>query len=280
MKKITKEKILYRIGRSYSEWIESMPYRNWFNPIITIYLNFRSFPFKQAIKLPIFVYGWPKIFSLYGDMECVDKCRTGMIQLNRTITGAPSNPGPNTAINNWGKIIFHGPCLIPTANKINVFKPAILELGTNCKIMHYCNITAHKKVVVGANTWITHRCQILDSNFHFMADFNKKTISKYSKPICIGKSCWICNSSTITAGAVVPDYTIVASNSLVNKDFSNIPPESIIGGIPAKYIASGFRRVNNPKLENEIWDFFMEHPDKDIFPIEENFDHSMCDENL
>lgn len=266
------------MGKFYSERIESMPYRNWFNPIITIYLNFRSFPFKQAVKLPIFVYGWPKIFSLYGDMECVDICKTGMIRLNKTIDGAPSNPGPNTAINNWGKIIFHGPCLIHTANKINVLRGAILEFGLKCKIMHYCNITAHKQVIVGANTWITHRCQILDSNFHFVADFNKKSISRYCKPICIGKSCWICNSSTIAAGAKIPDYTIVASNSLVNKDFSDIPTESIIGGIPAKFIVSGFRRVNNPKFESVIWDYFNNHPDENDFPLGENFDHTMCDE--
>lgn len=270
-------KFFMELNKLYTIWVESILFKNWFNPLMTIYVNFRSLPLRQAFKLPVFIYGWPQILSLYGKMECHGTCKTGMIKINRTIDGAPSNPGPNTAINNWGTIVFHGACLIHTANKINVAKGATLDLGTNTKIMHYCNITAHNQIVIGSNTRITHRCQILDSNFHFIVDFNKQIIRRYSKPIYIGKSCWICNTSSVTAGAKIPNCTIVASNSLVNKDFSNIPEESIIGGIPAKYIASGYRRVNNPKLEIEVWKYFLDHPDINEYHIAENFDHSNCD---
>lgn len=254
-----------------------LPFVNWFNPFLTLYLNFRSFPIKQAVRLPIFVYGWPKFFTLLGCMECRDVCKIGMIKLNQTNIGAPSNPGCGTAINNWGKIIFHGPCDIYTANKINTHRFGVLELGANTKIMHHVNITAHNKIFIGANTWITHRCQILDSNFHYVANFINQTVARYHKPIYIGKSCWICNSSTISAGAKVPDYTIVASNSLVNKDFSDIPPESIVGGIPAKFVASGYRRIDNLSFTKEIGRFFGEHPDENEYFLEEGFDHSKCD---
>lgn len=277
MKKITKKKIFYKIGKFFCEWIESMPYRNWFNPLITLYLNFRSFPFKQAIKLPVFVYGWPKLFALYGDMECVGACKTGMIKLNQTNTGAPSIDGCSTAINNWGKIIFHGPCLIYTANKINVRRNGVLELGANTKIMHFCNITAHNFVKIGDYTWITHRCQVIDSNFHFIANFSKGCVNKYSKPIVIGDGCWICNTSTISAGAVIPNYTIVASNSLVNKDMSDIPEESSIGGIPAKLLGTGFRKINSNELENKIWKHFALHEGDKFYPLDKNMDHNLCD---
>jgi acetyltransferase-like isoleucine patch superfamily enzyme len=270
-------KRFFRILHVGMECVLSAPFVNWFNPFLTLYLNFRSFPIKQAVKLPVFVYGWPKLFSLLGSMECKDVCKTGMVKLNQTNVGAPSNPGPNTAINNWGKIIFHGPCLIYTANKINTHRYGVLELGANTKIMHYVNITAHVQVFVGANTRITHRCQILDSNFHYVANFNKKTVGKYCKPIHIGSSCWICNSSTIAAGAKIPDCTIVASNSLVNKDFSSTPTESIIGGIPAKFVGSGFRRINNPKFDYEIGKYFGEHPEENEFPLDDEFDHELCD---
>jgi len=275
--KFRKDKIYNRLGKFYCQWIESMPYRNWFNPLMTFYLNFRSFPLKQAIKLPVFVYGWPKFFSLFGNMECIDVCKMGMIKLNQTNSGAPSNSGFSTAINNWGKIIFHGPCLIYTANKINVLHRAVLELGANTKIMNFVNITAHNQVFIGEYTWIAHRSQIFDSNFHFIANINKRIIDRCNKPIYIGKSCWICNTSTITAGAKIPDYTIVASNSLVNKDFTDIPMDSIIGGIPAKHIASGYRRVSNTKMEIELWKYFDEHPDEKMFALAENFDRFMCE---
>lgn len=280
MKKSKNKKIFFKIGRFYCKWIESIPFRNWFNPLMTLYLNLRSFPLRQAFKFPVFVYGWPQIFSLYGDMECQGPCKMGMIKLNQTDSGAPSNPAPNTAINNWGKIIFHGPCLIYTANKINVGRRGVLEFGSGSKVMHHCNITAHKFVKIGPMARISHRCQVMDSNFHFVANFNKGIVSRYSKPISIGECCWICNSCTIAAGACIPAKIIVASNSLVNKDFSNVPEESVIGGIPAKLVASGLRRIYNKKMEQRIWEYFSEHPDEDFYPLDENFNHEICDREL
>lgn len=276
-KEITLEKIRFHLGKLYVEKFEQIPYVNWFNPLITIYLNFRSFPLCQAWKFPVFVYGWPRLFSLYGTMECVGKCWPGMIVLNQTNCGMPNNPGTSTAIDNWGKIIFHGKCQIFTSNKINVGLKATLELGEGTKIMCMCNITAYTSVRIGAQSWIVHRCQVMDSNFHFVANFRNKIIPRYSRPIEIGSYCWICNSTTVSAGAKIPNKTIVASNSLVNKDMQNIPEESIIGGIPAKLISTGFRKVESKKLERAIWKYFAEHPNEILFPLEENVSSDICD---
>ena len=279
MRKNALKKIRFKIGSFYATCIESALYKNWFNPLVTVYVNFRSFPIKQAIKLPVFVYGWPRIFSLYGCMECVGICKMGMVKINQTVDGAPSHTGVSSEINNWGKILFHGSCVIYTANKISTSTKGVLELGADVKIMHHCNITAYKFVSIGDRCWITHRCQIFDSNFHFIADFKKGTVRRYSKPIVIGKSCWVCNTTTIAAGAWISDCTIVASHSLVNKDMREVPPESVIGGVPAQCLRSGMRRVNNFLFEKEIWKYFSEHPESDFFPLPKNFDHDKCDSN-
>lgn len=275
-KDITIEKIKKRFGKIYVEKFERLPYINWFNPLITIYLNFRSFPLRQALRMPVFVYGWPKLFSLYGTMECVGKCKTGMITLNQTNCGMPNNPDVSTAIYNWGKIIFHGKCQIFTANKINVEPNAVLELGEGTKIMCMCNITAHKSVRIGAQSRIVHRCQVMDSNFHFVANFKKGIIPRYYRPIEIGSYCWICNTTTIAAGAKIPDKTIVASNSLVNKDMSDIPEESIIGGIPAKLISTGYRKVESNVLNHRLWDFFSKNPNENAYPLDKDVSHDIC----
>lgn len=275
-KDITKEKILFHLRKMYVEKFERLPYVNWFNPLITVYLNFRSFPLRQAWKLPVFVYGWPRIFSLLGSMECMGKCTAGMIVFNQTNCGMPNLPGTNSVINNWGKIIFHGKCEIFTSNKINVAPNAVLELGGGTKIMCMCNITAHQSVKIGNQTWITHRCQIMDSNFHFVANFNKGIIPRYYRPIEIGSYCWICNTTTIAAGAKIPDKTIVASNSLVNKDMSDIPEESIIGGLPAKLISTGYRKVESNVLIHRLWDFFSENPNEYAYPLDRDVTHDIC----
>lgn len=271
----TVQTIIRKLNKGYA-LIERFPHMKWFNIFSTVYLNFRCFPLNQAMKLPVFVYGWPKFFSLYGKMECVNKCYPGMVRLNQTNANAPSFTGSNSEINLFGKIVFHGKCLIYTANKINININGTLELGEDSKIMHFCNITAYSKVFIGAHSRISHRSQVLDTNFHYIANLNKKVVKRSAHPITIGKYCWICNSTTISGGAIVPDYTIVSSNSLVNKDFSNIPLDSIIGGIPAKLISSGVRKVENRRNSKAISVFFAKHPEVDSYYLDSDVDRSFC----
>lgn len=268
--------LINKFRKAYSLYIVRNLWCHWFNPLYTLYFNLIFFPFRQAIKFPIFVYGWPKLFSQYGSMECIGKITTGMIKLNVTMPGGPQFATGNTQLNLWGKIIFHGKCEIGTGNKINVGIEGTLEMGENTKITNFCNISAYTEIQIGAQSRIVHRTQILDTNFHYIADFNKRRINKHARPIIIGKYCWICNSTTVTGGAIIPDKTIVASNSLVGKDFSEIPPESIIGGIPAKLISTGHRRVESAHMTCKIDHYFMENPQAIYFPLQENTNHDIC----
>lgn len=233
---------------------------NWFNPFATLWLNIRSFPFKQAIRFPIWCYGRPKFYGLTGKMIVEGKVTSGMIRFNQVMDEAPSNMGIQTELLNKGLIIFRGKGLIGTGNKIVVGHKATLDIGGHFKITDMCNIGCYKKIIIGEQTWIVHRCQVLDTNYHFVANIVKGIVPHYSRPINIGIGCWICNSSTVSGGAVLPNHTIVASNSLVGKDFSDIPENSMIGGIPAKLIATGFRRVYNSNLESEIIKFYKTNP--------------------
>lgn len=270
-------KLINKIRKEYSLKIIRIFWCHWFNPIYTLYFNFVFFPIRQAIKFPVFVYGWPKLFSQYGRMECIDKCKTGMVRLNVTIPGGPQYAAGNSQLNIWGKVIFRGTCEIGSGNKINVGENGLLDLGDGTKITSFCNVTAYSKISIGAQSWIVHRCQVFDTNFHYIADFNKNIVKKQATPIFIGEYCWICNSSTITGGAIVPDKTIVASNSLVGKDFSAIPSESIIGGIPAKLISTGYRKIESKNFQIKINNYFKENPDSIIFNFDNGMSHSICD---
>lgn len=234
---------------------------NWFNPILTIYLNFRSFPIKQAIHLPLFVYGHPRIYGLSGEMIIEGKIKTGMIKFNHVKRGAPNNMSVQSEIYNNGIIKFQGNGYIGTGCKINIGHNGTLFIGKDFKIADMCNIGVFSYLCIGEYTRIAHRCQILDANYHYVANFNKRIIPKWHSPIIIGKGVWVCNSTTITGGSIIPDYCIIASNSLVSKDFSSASESSLIGGIPAKLIASNFRRVENPQKERIISKFYKENPD-------------------
>ena len=145
---------------------------------------------------------------------------------------------------------------IGTGNKLRIGFGAILELGRDFKITDACVISCFKKVVIGDESWVVHRCQVMDTNYHFIADFNRGEILPQRNEIFIGKHCWICNSSIIMGGGKLPDYSVVASGSLVNCDYSGQEKATLFAGIPAKPIKSGYSRVDNPLLEKEIWNFY------------------------
>ncbi len=239
---------------------------NWLNPMLTLYLNLRSLPFKQALKFPIWVYGHPCFYSLNGRMEIKGKVKSGMVKFNKTNLG-PSNMGAQSEIINKGLIIFHGKGLIRTGNRISVESGAVLDIGENIRIGDMVNINCSSLIEIGNNVRVAHRSQIMDSNFHYIADINKRIVSPIMRPIKIGDNSWICNTSTISAGARISNNTIVASNSLVNKDFSSVESYSIIGGIPAKLIRSGYVLINNPKVVQDINRYYANCLVKEAYPL-------------
>lgn len=275
--KYTLEKIKRHVRRLYSLYVVRNLWIHWVNPLYTLYFNFVFFPFKQAVRLPVFVYGWPKLFGQFGRMECVGDCKMGMVRLNLTLGGAPQYSTGNIELDIWGKVIFRGKCIITSGSKINVGEYGLLDFGKDIKIMHSCNLTAYSSIRIGAYSRIVHRCQLLDSNFHYIADFKHGIVKNIARPIVIGDYCWICNSTTVSGGAIIPNKTIVASNSLINKDMSDIPMESIIGGSPAKLISTGYRRINSAKFECKVEQYFKEHPETDTYPLPNGISHTVCD---
>lgn len=243
----------YRFGLGR---IERIIASKWFNPFATFWLNFRSLPLSMAVRFPIFVYGCPNIYSLSGKIIFQCPLKTGMVKFNYSASGAPQNMSVQSEILNQGTIIFNGGGMIGTGNKLRIGFGAVLELGRGVKITDACNISCLKKIVIGDNSWIVHRSQVMDTNFHFIADFNSGEILPLKKEIFIGKHCWICNSSTIMGGGKLPDYSIVAGGSLVNCDYSGYEKATLFAGTPAKPIKSGYSRVDNPLLEKEIWNFY------------------------
>jgi acetyltransferase-like isoleucine patch superfamily enzyme len=56
-------------------------------------------------------------------------------------------------------------------------------------------------------------------------------------PIKLGKNVWIGSNATILSGVTIGDWAVVAAGAVVTKD---VPPYTIVGGVPAKII----KRVN------------------------------------
>jgi len=76
--------------------------------------------------------------------------------------------------------------------------------------------------------------------------FNKE--NEYS--ITIGNDVWIGDGAAIMAGVSIGDGAIIAANALVVK---NVPPFSIVGGVPAKVIRNRFSTKETAFLKDFKW---------------------------
>lgn len=238
----------------------------------TVYINLRTLPFRTAIKLPIFIYGKVRLFMLNGQIIlATENIKRGMIKIGRNADSFSlfDHSGFISLGSKNSRIIFDGPASISLNSKIRV--PAgTLHFG------EYVYIGASNRIIcngeyikIGRYTRVAFESVIMNSGFHHVYNENKQNIVKTTRPITIGEFCWIGNRSSITAGAKLKDYSIVCSNSLINKDFSYTDGENqMLGGAPAKLIGMGFHRVFSPILEEKIERWFKEHPSEIIYHLE------------
>lgn len=244
--------ILGRVFNKFFSLIEKWLYLNWFNPILSIYINFRLLPFSIAIKMPIWIYGRVKIMNLSG--SCIINSaiiKTGMIKLNYNDIGSPDFMKFQTEINVEGKVVFNGNTRIRTGCRIVVAYGAKLEFGKDTLICDNVVIGCLKNISIGDNTWITHRCQVFDSNYHFVCNIDSMKVEPYWGEVIIGSNCWICNTTTIHKG-IIPDGIIIASNSLVTGKL-DATCGNLVGGVPARIISKGpFRLIRDRSMELEI----------------------------
>lgn len=241
----------------------SINHVNWLK---TIYFNFRTLPWREARHLPFYIYGSPAFNNLSGKIDIQCPIKRGMFKINVQHEFAPGLQTLDSQLVLCGRLILRGCVHIGCGTKIIITGDAVLDLGANVVITDFCNVDCCKHIEIGDGTRIAHRSQLMDSNHHYVFNTKKMTVANNMRPISIGRSCWICNTVTLTAGAKVPDFCIVGSNSLVNKDFSSEGRDTLIAGSPAKVIAHGVFRVFDAPTEGMLIDHFAKGASEYVVP--------------
>lgn len=160
--------------------------------------------------------------------------------------------------------------LIPSAkgNSLAVFAPFYCEYGVNihvgkgCFVNYNCTFLDVSPITLKDNVWLGANVTLATPNHPFLpeerlpADYpDGHHDLEYSAPITIEENCWICSSATICGGVTVGKNSIVSAGAVVTRD---VPPNSIVAGVPAKVI-----REIDEEDRMDVWETYA----KNEFPV-------------
>lgn len=238
------------------------------NIIKTVYINFKMFPFKQAIKFPMFFYGKIFVLDLSGKIIIDGPLKPGMIRYGyKWFDLWPTSFLPSQ-IQVMGTIVFKGEAIISGGANVNVqSREGELVIGKRTLIGGGSIVKCLKKIEIGDESRITGNCTVMDCNMHFVKNIDTGIVTNYKAPIKIGKRCWINAGSIISKGAVIPDYSISARNAYLSKDYSNFGTNLFLVGSPAKPTSSKVQRIFTVEKQQEFREYFETH-DTDILQLE------------
>jgi acetyltransferase-like isoleucine patch superfamily enzyme len=105
-----------------------------------------------------------------------------------------------------------------------------IKLGRNVFINHACSFLDLGGIIIEDDVQIGPRVNLVTEN-HPIDPATRKHLDL--NPIVLKRNAWIGAGATILPGVTVGENAIVAAGAVVNRD---VPGNSIVGGIPAKFI--------------------------------------------
>lgn len=119
----------------------------------------------------------------------------------------------------------------------NVFIKGKFKMGMKSSLAQNCSVSGENAgVFIGDNVMIAPNVVIIAFNHGYENTDLPMVEQKNSEAaIIIEDDVWISSNCTIGKGVKIGKGSIIAANSFVNKD---VPPYSIVGGVPAKVIRS------------------------------------------
>lgn len=109
-----------------------------------------------------------------------------------------------------------------------------IKIGKNVRIQQGCTFMDRGGITLGDNVFIAPKVNLVTLNHPLDPAKRSGTVCK---PIVIEDGVWIGINSTVLQGVTIGKNSVVAANSLVNRD---LPPNVVVAGNPAKI----FKRID------------------------------------
>ncbi len=112
--------------------------------------------------------------------------------------------------------------------------PGGLNIGNRCFLGDETLMDLYDKITLEDDVTLAQRVLILT---HMNVGYKDHPLQKYfpksSKPVVFKKGCFVGAASTILPGVTIGESAFIAAGSVVTSD---VPGESVFGGVPAKLI--------------------------------------------
>lgn len=219
---------------------------NW---IKTYYFNYKMFPYSIAKKLPIFIYGKIKLSNITGNIVIDAPIKRAMIGIGQTFEFPTTSKGTSELFLK-GTIVFNGNIQIGKDVSLLIDKDAYFEMGHFSCLGSSVLLICKNKVVLGSNVRVGFQTQFIDTTIHQLIDLNTNEKLPLKGSIYLNDNNWVGNRTTIMKNTKTPVNCIMASNSLINKDFTSYGENILIGGMPAKVLKENIVRDWEGEKEN------------------------------
>ncbi len=224
---------------------------NW---IKTYYFNYKMFPNDIAKKLPVYFYGKIKLSSLKGKVIIDAPISKAMIGFGQAFEFPTTSKGTSELSLN-GTLVFKGNIQIGKDVSILIAKDAYFEMGHFSCLGSSGLVVCKNKIVLKEYVRVGFQVQFIDTTIHQLIDMTTNKKMPLSAPIFLDSYNWVGNRTTIMKNTKTSANCIIASNSLINKDYTKFGNNILIGGIPAKLLKENISRDwegEQERLENNL----------------------------
>lgn len=120
---------------------------------------------------------------------------------------------------------------------VQIISPWNIEIGSHFFINNHCTLLGTGSIKIGNYVMLGEYCEILAGE-HSHGDLIPMMLQgTKSGKIVIGDDVWIGTHAVVLPNVIIGRGSIVASGAVVTK---NVPPYTIVGGVPAKPIKKRF----------------------------------------
>ena len=194
----------------------------------------RYFPFKQAIRLPIFIKRGSAVhIERRGKIVIEGNVKTAMIRFGfHRVPVCNYNDRAQLHIES-GTLVFKGTAHLGNGTKIYIRNNGKLVLDDNFEVSASSQFVCYHRIETGRDVQFAWDCLVMDTDTHAVYDTDRR-LANPNKPVYIGDKVWVECRTLIMKGAAIPSNCVVGADCLLRgKDFQ---PNSVIAGRPAKSV--------------------------------------------